>query len=336
MAKKKVFAIGTALSQGLEETIESAQNYSSELRIDVIPLRKIELDPENPRDLALTVLDVQNGIDHLDKDRVRKSNELASLESMAHSIKAQGIINPILVYKHGELYRLVAGERRTLASILAGKSDIQAKILDGKPDDLKVSLLQWVENIERSDLTLWERISNLQMIVNAYAKTRNIEQTQITINELGDLIGCVKSHAANYKTVLNADAELTQLIAQNKIKSLEKAAIISDVKESDKRKEVIKACMAGATLKELKYLADQAKIKPIVTKQVERRGRHSSSINFGATKNINVARIVMESILANKALSHVTSSFNNVDWSDQRSVTETFKHLLKAIEKIHA
>lgn len=336
MAKKKVFAIGSALSQGLEETIESAQNYSSELRVDVIPLRRIELDPENPRDLALTMLDVKNGIDDSDKDRVRKSNELASLESMAHSIQTQGIINPILVYKHGEFYRLVAGERRTLASILAGKSDIQAKILDGKPDDLKVSLLQWIENIERSDLTLWERINNLKMIVNAYAKTRNIEPIQITISELGDLIGCVKSHAANYKSVLNADTELAQLISQNKIKSLEKAAIISDIKESAIRKQVVDACIAGATLREMKNLADQAKIKPITIKQVERRGRHSSSINFGATKNINVARIVMESILANKSLSHVTSSFSNVDWSDQRSVTETFKHLLKAIEKIHA
>lgn len=336
MAKKKVFSIGTALSQGLEETIESAQNYSGELRIDVIPLKKIELDPANPRDLALTIQDVQNGIDDSDKDKIRKSNELLSLESMAHSIKTQGIINPILVYKHGEAYRLVAGERRTLASVLAGKSDIQAKILDGKPDELKVGLLQWIENIERSDLTLWERISNLKMIVNAYAKSRNIEPTQITINELGELIGCVKSHAANYKTVLNADTELTQLIAENKIKNLEKAAMISDIKDADIRKQAVDACIAGATLKQLKNLADQVKIKPIAIKQVERRGRQSSSINFGVTKNINVARVVIESLLANKALAHLTSSVSNVDWSDHRSVTETFKQLLKTIEKVHA
>ncbi len=336
MAKRKVFSIGTALSQGLEETIESAQNYSSELRVDVIPLRKIELDPENPRDLAITMLDAQNGIDDLDKDRVRKSNELDSLESMAHSIKTQGLINPVLVYKYGEVYRLVAGERRTLASLLAGKSDIQAKILDGKPDALKIGLLQWVENIERSDLTLWERINNLKMIVNAYAESHNMEPTKITISTLGELIGCVKSHAANYKAVLNADAELMQFIAQDKIKNLEKAAIISDIQEANIRKQAIEACIAGATLKELKSLTERAKIQPIAIKQAERRGRHSSTINFGVTKNINVARVVMESILANKSLAHAVPSFNDVDWSDQRSVTEAFKHLLKTIEKIHA
>ncbi|RDI41104.1 ParB/RepB/Spo0J family partition protein [Aquicella lusitana] len=336
MAKKKVFSIGTALSQGLEETIESAQNYSSELRVDVIPLKKIELDPTNPRDLALTMQDVQDGINDADKDKSRKLNELASLESMAHSIKTQGIINPIMVYKHGEQYRLVAGERRTLASILAGKSDIQAKILDGKPDQLKVGLLQWIENIERSDLTLWERINNLKMIVDAYAKSRNIQPTQITASDLGDLIGCVKSHAANYKTVLNADTELTQLIAENKIKNLEKAALISDIKEPDIREQAVNACIAGATLKQLKNLADHAKIKPIVIKQVEKRGRQSSSINFGMTKNTNVARAVIESLLANKSLAHLKSSFSNIDWSDHRLVAETFKQLLRTLEKVHS
>src|ERR1700733_15327916 len=94
MAKKKVFSIGNALSRGLEETIELAQNYSSELRIDVIPIKKIELDPSNPRDLALTMDDVQYGVKPHDYDKERKSSELESLQSMANSIKSQGIINP--------------------------------------------------------------------------------------------------------------------------------------------------------------------------------------------------------------------------------------------------
>lgn len=72
MAKKKVFSIGTALSQGLEETIESAQNYSSELRVDIIPIKKIELDPANPRDLAITIQDVQSGINEFDQEKIVK------------------------------------------------------------------------------------------------------------------------------------------------------------------------------------------------------------------------------------------------------------------------
>lgn len=48
MAKRKVFSIGSSLSEGLERTIAAAHNYSRDLRVDVIPLNKIETDPENP------------------------------------------------------------------------------------------------------------------------------------------------------------------------------------------------------------------------------------------------------------------------------------------------
>ncbi len=336
MAKKKVFSIGNALSQGLEETIESAQNYSGELRIDVIPLKKMELDPANPRNMALTMMDVQNGIKESDEERSRKVSELESLQSIANSIMTQGIINPVTVYKHGDKYRLIAGERRTLASILAGKTDIQAKILDEKPDELKISLLQWVENIERSDLSLWERLDNLEKIVAAYASSKGIQPNEVTITELSGLIGCVKSHAMNYKTILSADKELKNLIFDNKIKNLEKAALISDIKPQDIRQHAIEACIAGATLKQLKSIADQANLKVIATKPKESRGRHTVSVNFGATKNMNVAKIIIESLANNNALGSVQSSFKNIDWTNHRAVSDIFKQVLKTLEKIYA
>lgn len=335
MAKKKVFSIGTALSQGLEETIESAQNYSGELRVDVIPIKKIELDPTNPRDMLLTMADVQRGIADADSDKVRKGQELAALQSIANSIQTQGVINPITVYKVGEKYRLIAGERRTLASILIGKTDIQAKILDDKPDELKISLLQWIENIERSDLLLWERLNNLEKIITAYAKSTGVQTQQITITELSSLIGCVKSHAMNYKAILNADSELKQLIFENKIRNLEKAALIADIKTNDIRQQAIAACIAGATLKQLKNIAEQTKQK-FPKKTLERRGRQTTTIHFGMTKNRHVAKVIIESVLHNSGLTEGLTSLQLIDWHDHRAVSETFKQLLKTLEKLHA
>jgi ParB family chromosome partitioning protein len=336
MAKKKVFAIGRALSQGLEETIESAQNYSSELRIDVIPIRKVELDPTNPRDLALTINDVQNGIDNADIDKVRKLAELDSLQSLTYSIKTQGIINPITVYKHGEKYRLIAGERRTLGSILAGKTDIQAKILDDKPDELKISLLQWIENIERSDLSLWERLNNLEKIVLAHAQAKELSTTQITVTELSGLIGCVKSHAMNYKAILNADEELKKLIFENKIKNLEKAAFIADLKSNEIRQQVISACITGATLKELKDIVTRSNQPIVRAKPIEKRGRQTTAVNFGATKNVSVAKVIIESLLSHNTLARTAASFKNIEWNNHRAVSEAFKQLLETLEKLHA
>jgi ParB family transcriptional regulator, chromosome partitioning protein len=336
MAKKKVFSIGVALAEGLEETISSAQNYLGELRIDIIPLKKIELDPENPRDLVINFNDIQNGITSSDIERERKLMELESLQSIASSIKSQGIINPITVYKYGEKYRLIAGERRTLASFLAGKSDIQAKILDNKPDDLKISLLQWIENIERSDLSLWERLKNLEKIVHAQASKKNIPGQQITVTELSHLIGCSKPHAMNYRAVLYAEKELKKLIFENKIKNLEKAALIADIQSATVRQQVIDACLGGATLKQLKHLAEKINTKSKPTKLIENRGRKTILVNLGATKNISVAKLIMDSVLSNQSLIHITENFEKTDWASHRSISENFKQLLKTLEKFYA
>lgn len=335
MAKKKVFSIGTALSRGLEETIESAQSYSGELRIDVIPLSKIELDPSNPRDLSLTPSDVTTGINPTDSERTRKETELDSLRSIAHSIKTQGIINPITVYKFGEKYRLIAGERRTLGSLLAGKSDIQAKILDDKPDPLKISLLQWIENIERADLSLAERLSNLEKIVEAYVRANNHLKgaKDISITELSQLLGCVKSHAMSYKALLSIDDELRQLIIENKINSLKKVALITEITTKTVKQEAISACLAGATFEQLKVLAAKRPSPIASLKTVERRGRQSKAVNFGTTKSMAVAKMVVEALLQTKALANLTSSRTCMDFNDPREVSQTFKQILKALEK---
>ncbi len=336
MAKKKVFAISNALSNGIEETIQAAHDYSGELRVEVVPLKRIEVDPENPRDLALTFEDANHGISPTDPQYARKEQEIESLQSIANSIKDQGIINPIVVYKFGEKYRLVAGERRTLASIIAGKTDIQAKILDSKPNDLKIRLLQWIENVERSDLSLWERLNNLEKIVSAYFEKNNLSKKSISVTELSNLIGCTKPHAANYKAVLDADPGLKQYISTNQIRSLEKAALIATIQTSDLKEHALNECLAGANLKRLKAIAAQKPNKIAqIKKSVESRGRQTTSVNLGITKNVGVAQLVLDSILKNNALSPIAIHFKQVDWNDYRAINNTFKQLVKKLEELH-
>lgn len=337
MAKKKVFAISNALSDGIEETIQAAHDYSGELRVEVIPLKRIEVDPENPRDLALTYEDAYQGIVKSDPLFLRKTQEVESLQGLANSIREQGIINPVVVYKQGEKYRLVAGERRTLASILAGKMDIQAKILDSKPAELKISLLQWIENVERTDLSLWERLKNLEKIVAAYAQKNSLPNLSISVTELSNLLGCTKPHAANYKAVLDADNQLKQFISSNQIRNLEKAALIATIQAADIRQQALDECITGAPLKRLKNIAAQASIKMVMTKKpVESRGRQTTTVNLGVTKNISVAQLILESILKHNALTPIAIHFKQVDWNDYRAINQTFKQLMKKLEELHA
>ena len=106
-----------------------------------------------------------NGLDRNDPLYERKLEELEKLKELAITIESSGVINPIVVYKRGEVYRVVAGERRSLASILAGKNEIEARVFNEKPKGFELKLIQWIENTAREDLTLDERIGNIREII---------------------------------------------------------------------------------------------------------------------------------------------------------------------------
>lgn len=331
MAKRKVFSIGNSLSEGLEQTIAAAQNYSTKLRIDIIPLAKVEIDPENPRTMLLIPKDLYKGLDSSDVAFEQKNKEKESLQSLSKSILDQGVINPILVYENNGMYRLIAGERRTLASILAGKTDIQAKIMDEKPDELKVRILQWIENIERSDLTLFERLDNLEKILNSYAKKNNILMEDIRITDISHLIGCAKSHAMNLKSVLNADSQIKELIKSNKIRNLEKASIISNIESYKIKQKAIHECLNGATLKRLKEILTEDKnfnnestLDHIAIKQ--------ASIDLGKTTNIKVAQHMIRIILNDNDLNN-EFHIDEIDLESPLTLSKTFKHIITFLEQ---
>ena len=85
------------------------------------------------------------------------------LEDLADSIKEHGVIQPIIVRKLGDKYELIAGERRTKASSLAGLTTIPAIVreMDDK-ESAKVSLL---ENLQRKNLTAIEEAKTYKRIL---------------------------------------------------------------------------------------------------------------------------------------------------------------------------
>jgi len=149
------------------------------------------------------------------------------------------------------------------------------------------------------------------------------------------LIGCSKAQAVNYRAVLNAPNEIKQLILENKIKNLEKAALISDVEHSPIREHLIFACLDGTSLKKLKVIAQQSiRMSKQKIAQTETRGRQSTTINLGTTKSIQVARLILRSVLKNDELSHVASYFKDIDSSDPKQISRTFKELLIKLEEL--
>jgi len=103
-----------------------------------------------------------------DPNQVRTQNKTAADEEvreLAESIKALGIENPLTVryVREGDMYELVAGERRFTAAGLAGLEEVPVKVVD--VDDATVRRLQLHENVHRANLTPLELADALQHLL---------------------------------------------------------------------------------------------------------------------------------------------------------------------------
>lgn len=127
-----------------------------------------------------------------DESQPRKNFDQTALEALANSIKLSGVLQPIVVVKEADKYKIVAGERRFRASKLAGLKTIPAivRTLDAQ-NRLELSI---IENAQREDLNALE-------LATAYAKLKS--QFNLTPKEIGERIGKSESSIINTLRLLN-------------------------------------------------------------------------------------------------------------------------------------
>lgn len=333
MSKKKRFGVSEALTRGLSETINVVENNSGMFRNVVIPLSRIELDPDNPRKLAVSLDDIHNGLNKNDPLYDRKLEEFEKLQELAHTIESSGVINPVVVYKRGEVYRVVAGERRCLASTIANKQEIEARVFNEKPRGFELKLIQWIENTAREDLTLDERIGNIRDIMGEYQQQHDV--ASITATLLKNITGLSLPQATYYLAVINAPDDVQQKIAEGQIRSLDKAAVVAGITSPDLRKEMLDACVKGCSLKELRSMITRE--KQVIKKQSLqnlslKRGRVVSRVNMGFTMNTYVIQAIVGSVLAQSEFRKYSDIFSKVDWDHFEQSTRAFRKLVEILE----
>ena len=116
----------------------------------------------------------------------RKNFDREALEELAESIQQHGVIQPVIVTRHGSHYRLVAGERRWRATRLAGLPTIPAIIRELSDRDVMQQAL--IENIQREDLNPIEEARAYERLLHDY----NLTQVQ-----LAEVVGKSRSTVAN-------------------------------------------------------------------------------------------------------------------------------------------
>ncbi|MDP9266668.1 MAG: ParB/RepB/Spo0J family partition protein [Chloroflexota bacterium] len=127
------------------------------------------------------------------------------LSELASSIRRHGVLQPIVVSRHGTGYELVAGHRRVLASRMAGLSAIPAVVREEVSDRLELAL---VENIQRADLNAVELARAYRVLMETY---------DLTQEQLADRVGKSRSTVANTLRALNAPQALQDALVEGRI-----------------------------------------------------------------------------------------------------------------------
>ena len=314
--------------EAITRTIEIANNYAGELTIEVLPLDKVELDPENSRELVLTLADAMSGINKDDPEYDRKKQDWKSLESLAKTIRDDQLMNPIYVYRFGNKCRLIAGERRTLASAIAGKNEIIARIAEQRPVGTKLRVLQWIENNERSDLSLAERVASLEAILEAYHDENKASHEKVTAKLLGDLTGMSITQARRYVLILESKPEIKNAIREGKVENIKLIELICSLKNTEQQKELLNAAISGLSSEDIYKLKKGLEIGS----KKKQMGKRKIHVSLGKAKP-KVAKLIVDALISSNILETVTvgrvnAVYEKYQWDDRDSAEKGFKEII--------
>lgn len=137
------------------------------------------------------------------KDQPRRSFDREALASLADSIAANGVLQPILVRESMDgMYMIIAGERRWRAAKLAGLSEIPAVVVEA--DELEAARYAMIENLQREDLDPTEEARGYAHLMETFGLT----QEEISIQ-----IGKSRSAIANSLRLLELPEEVLEMVA---------------------------------------------------------------------------------------------------------------------------
>ncbi len=143
------------------------------------------------------------------RDQPRKTFERESLEILADSIAAYGVLQPIIVRENPVsegTYEIIAGERRWRASKMAGLTEIPAVIFDG--DELKAAQVALIENIQREDLNPVEEAMGYGELMDKFGLTQE---------QVSKQVGKSRSAVANMLRLLDLPTDVLAMLRDGDI-----------------------------------------------------------------------------------------------------------------------
>jgi len=207
-----------------------------------------EKDRENPyRPIPLSKIDISDwNVRTLDKEK--------KIEELADSILKYGLLHPIVVFKEGEKYELIVGQRRYRAFKELKKKDskkfseIPAYVLPQKPGEERAKILSLSENIQRVELN---RQSVVEAISFLYEKHKSV-------TKVAKIVGIHPGTVSNYVPLVKAPEKIKEMYYKKQI-TQEDAKRLMLIAPDDKDKMIeIAEAMPKLTKEEKERLVDVA------------------------------------------------------------------------------
>ena len=163
----------------------------------------------------------------------RKNFDAEELQNLALSIAQYGIIQPITVRKVGDMYRIIAGERRWRAARMAGLSEIPVVIMDA--DEQKSAEMALVENIQRENLNPIEEAEAIEALMDEFGLTQD---------EASKRIGRSRSSVANLLRLLDLPDSVREYVSSGALSAGHAKAILA-LENKDRSEEAAKTVISA-------------------------------------------------------------------------------------------
>lgn len=283
------------LGRGLESLLGPISNGKTRIPISAIDLPDLHKSIED-KDLDGRFMHISLDLITPNPYQVRTAWNDQELEALADSIKANGLIQPIIVRKSGTEFELIAGERRYRAAKLASLEKIPAIVRQA--NDEQMLELALVENIHRADLNPMERAKAYQNYMRSFSLTQTMAAQRL---------GEDRSVISNYLRLLDLPQGIAQMLIDKKLTMGHARAILAIPTDEIRRKIANRAMAGRLSVREIerlvrKYITgtEQSRIdirsKPahIIDLENKLSRQLGTKVNIETRKNGKRGKIVIE------------------------------------------
>lgn len=206
----------------------------------------------------------------------------ASLEELAASMRAHGVLQPLIVRAVGTGYELVAGERRWRAARLAGLRTVPTIVRDA--DDREVAEMALIENLQREDLTPLEEARAYRTLIDVHGLSQE---------EIAQAVGKSRSAVANALRLLTLEEDLQEMVQRGELSEGHARALLGAPAGAPRRQLAAQIRDGRLTVRQAEALARRAAAQAGAGTTAAPRG-DARSIPVPAAPSPDVAALARE------------------------------------------